>query len=642
MKILIFFFLTILCVGYFVLAVNKRYKYIRSGRPIDRSDRPHERWRYFCTQVLGQKKIRDFPVFGIAHLFIMWGFLVLLISTLDMAVTGLFQVQIPLIENNIVYLFIRDTAIILVIIGVLVSLLRRLIKKPKWLANNLMAFVILLLILIIVISELLYYTIYSTQGVSGSISEASWLVLATSKLLKDLNVNFGYKAMDLFWWAHFLAMFSFLVIIPRSKHLHLVFAAFNTYWHSLDPKGALIPVQLDEEKRQTYGVNKLEEFTWKQLLDVYSCVKCGRCNNRCPAQQSGEPTKPKKTNGTVRKHLEHKTKKKTVGQIFDAEFIWGCTTCGGCLEACPMSCEHTSKFIDMRRYIVSSDENVPEEIKQVFEGIEKYGTPWGLSRDQSTGYAQIKELGLPTLIENPKAEYLYFVGCTAHYDESALNAAVAFAKILKRAGVNFAILGETEGCCGETVRRMGNELLFQKMARKNIALWGKLGVKKIIASCPHCFNTLQNEYSQFGADYEVIPHAAFLEHLLDLGKLNPVNSQHEIVTYHDSCYLGRYNGFYNQPREVLKAIPGVNLVEMSRTKESSFCCGAGGGRFWRKAETDNAISINRTQEVLTAGAKVLCTSCPYCQIILKERLQKEDPHQKIIIMDIVEILEASL
>jgi len=616
MKIFIFFFLTIFSAGYFVLAVNKRYRIIKSGRPISRSDRPHERWRYFCTQVLWQKKIRDFPIVGISHLFFMWGFLVLLVSSLEMVMTGLFHVQIPIIGNNTIYLFIRDTAIILVIVGVFGCLLRRVINKPKWLANNTMAFVILLLILVIVISELLFNTIYTTQGTNISISGASWLVLATSKLLKDLNINTGYRALEIVWWTHFLAMFSFLVIIPRSKHLHLVFAPFNTYWHSLDPKGALLLIQLAEEKGQTYGVNKFEDFTWKQLLDVYSCVKCGRCNNRCPAQQSGEPTKPKKVNGTVRKHLEHKTKKKTIGEIFEKEFIWGCTTCGGCVEACPVSCEHTSKFIDMRRYIVSSDENIPIEIKQVFKGIENYGTPWGLSCNQSIGYARIKELGLPTLTENPKAEYLYFVGCTAYYNETALKAAVAFAKILKSAGVNFAILGEDEGCCGETVRRMGNELLFQTMAKKNITLLGNLGVKKIITTCPHCFNTLQNEYIQFGGDYEVIPHVAFLENLLVSGKIKPINSQTGIVTYHDSCYLGRYNGVYNQPREVLKAIPGVSLTEMSRTKESSFCCGAGGGRFWMNAETENAISINRTHEVLATGAKVLCTSCPYCQIIL--------------------------
>ncbi len=641
MKIIIFFLLTLFSAGYFVWAVNSRYRVIKSGRPLNRSDRPHERWKYFCTQVLWQKKIRDFPIFGVFHLFFTWGFLVLLISSLDMALAGLFHVRIPFIEYNEVYLFIRDTAMALVIVGVFGCLLRRSIKKPKWLANNIMAYVILLLVLVIVISELLFNTIYFSQGTSSGISGASWLVLATSKLLKDLNFIIGYRAAEIVWWMHFLAMYSFLVIIPNSKHLHLVFAAFNTYWHSLDPKGALLPIQLGEEKGQTYGANKLEDFTWKQLLDVYSCVKCGRCNNRCPAQQSGEETKPKKVNGRVRKHLENNTKK-TIGEIFEKEAIWGCTTCGGCVEACPMSCEHTSKFIDMRRYIVSSNANIPLEIKQVFKGIENYGTPWGLSRNQGIGYARINELGLPTLTENPKAEYLYFVGCTAYYNESALKAAVAFARILKSAGVNFAILGEDEGCCGETVRRMGNELLFQTMAKKNITLFGNLGVKKIITICPHCLNTLQNEYSQFGGEYEVIPHVAFLENLLSWGKLKPLNNQPELVTFHDSCYLGRYNGFYNQPREVLQAIPGVSLTEMSRTKESSFCCGAGGGRFWMNAETGNAISINRTYEVLATGAKVLCTSCPYCQIILKEEIQRIDPDRELIIMDIAEILEASL
>lgn len=628
--------------GYFVSVVYQRYRQIKSGRPVNRSDQPRKRWKYFCTQVLWQKKIRDFPIFWVSHLFIVWGFIVLLYSSLDMVLNGLFQVQIPYV-NNAGYLLIRDTAIILVIAGVFGCLLRRIIKKPKWVKNNMMAFVILLLIMVIVVSELLFYTIQATQEGSSSLTGAAWLVLVTSKLLKALNLNTGYNALEISWWTHFLAMFSFLLIIPRSKHFHLVLAPFNTYWHSLEHKGALLPVPLDEEKGQTYGVNKLEEFTWKQLLDAYSCVKCGRCNNSCPAQLSGEPTKPKKVNGTVRKHLEDKNKKKkTVSHIFEKEFIWGCTTCGGCVEACPVSCEHTSKFIDMRRYIVSSDQNVPPEIKQVFKGIENYGTPWDLARNQSVGYTQIKALRLPTLTENPQAEYLYFLGCTTYYDESALKTAVAFAKILKSTGVNFAILGEDEWCCGETVRRMGNEQLFQKTVKKNIDLWRNLGIKKILTTCPHCFNTLQNEYSQFGGHYEVIPHAAFLADLLNQGKLNPVNSQAITVTYHDPCYLGRYNGFYNQPREILKSLPGASLIEMPRTKESSFCCGAGGGRFWQKAETENAISINRTQEALATGAKVICTTCPYCLLTLNEEIRRRDPQQEIIAMDIAELLEASL
>lgn len=648
MKLLIFLLLAILAGGYFIWAFQKRMRLIRSGRPVNRSDRPLERWRYFAAQVLRQKKIGNAPIFGIWHLFLSWGFLVLLGSSLAMLTTGLFQLQLPFVESNPVYLFMRDTALALVMVAVFGCLLRRSIKKPEWLSGNTMSYVILLLVLVIVISEGLFNAFYVMNtnccGYSGG---ASWLVGATVKLLEDLPIRNGYRIQEVFWWLHFLAMFTFAVIIPNSKHLHLIFAPFNTYWHSLEPQGVLSPVVFDqdESKGQVYGAGKPEDFTWKQLLDVFSCVKCGRCNNHCPARQSNEQTKPKKLNGRLRKHLENKTGK-TLDKIFEKEAIWGCTTCGGCEEVCPVSCEPISKYIDMRRYIVAGvdKEKIPEAIKRVFAGCENYGSPWGLNRKVSMGYERLKALGLPALSENSRAEYLYFIGCAAYYEESALQTAVAFGKILSQAGVNIAILEDEEFCCGETVRRMGNERLFQTLVQANMALWAKWGVKKIVTTCPHCLHTLQNEYRQFGGDYEVIPHAAFLERLLAEGRIKSrgVQRQPRVVAYHDSCYLGRHNGYYQQPRRVLQAVPGVSLAEPLRAKENSFCCGAGGGRFWLKEELPNLISPNRAKEILATGAQAFCTSCPYCKITLNAELKQLVPGEELKVVDIAEVLAASL
>lgn len=676
MKMIIFFLLAIISLGFFVFEVYRRYRYITIGRAENRSDRPLERWKYFGTNVLLHKKIRKYPWFGIAHGFIMWGFVVLIFSSIDMALVGLFHIQILWIGDNAGYLFIRDFFIVLVVVGVIGCVVRHLVNKPEWLNNNWMTFVILALIQVIVISELLFYV--------------------------NLSVHAADTLREFLWWTHFLAIFAFLLIIPHSKHLHLVFAALNTYWHTLEPKGALQPVQLGGEG-EVYGVGKLEDFTWKQLLDAFSCVKCGRCNGSCPAFLCGEQLKPKRINGRLRKYIEkkaslstklknwriasaespsrasssrtnmdntfpnikssakdageknkdkkHKGKKnkddknkgtRIVGDIIEEEFLWSCTTCGACMEACPVSCEHTSKIIDIRRYIVSSAENIPREFDQVFQGIENQGSPWRIKRNWDTDYAWAKEQGIPTLAEKPDAEYLYFVGCAPFSDELALKIAIAFAKLLVKANVDFAILDEEEWCCGETARRLGNELLFQKTAKRNIGIWHKSGIKKILTTCPHCFNTLQNEYCQFGGDYEVIPHSVFLADLLHKGKLKPEKVHNITATYHDPCYLGRYNGFYNEQREILKAIPGLNLVEMPRTREDAFCCGAGGGRFWVKDKEENVISKNRAEEALATSADVICTACPFCRIVLQEEITRKDLDRDIHTLDIAEILEASL
>lgn len=312
------------------------------------------------------------------------------------------------------------------------------------------------------------------------------------------------------------------------------------------------------------------------------------------------------------------------------------------MEVCPVSCEHTSKIIDIRRYIVSSTGSVPAELKQVFQGIEKQGNPWGMKRNWDTDYSWTKGLRIPTLAEKPDAEYLYFFGCAPFSGTQALNTTVAFIKLLIKANVDFALLGEEEWCCGETARRLGNEFLFQQTVKKNIEVWRDLRIKKILTTCPHCFNTLQNEYCQFGGDYEVIPHAVFLADLLHKGSLKPEKVQNIKATYQDPCYLGRYNGFYNQQREILKAMPGVNLVEMPRARQNAFCCGAGGGRFWVTGKADNVITQNRAKEALATGADVICTACPFCKMELQEEITRKDLDIKINTLDVAEILEASL
>lgn len=661
MHIVIFLVLMLTSVGYFSYEVYWRYKYTRLGKPEDRSNNHRERFIIFCENVFLHKKIRKYPLLGLFHGFIMWGFVILLCSTIEMAGLGLLQKGVPfVVSSNSQYLFLRDTFMALIMIGVIGFTIRRMFFKPDWLHNSFIAYIILLLIFVIVFSELLYF---STQVIlEGTNFQAnSWLVLGFSKLIIIYQNHTIQLLGKLSWWVHFLTIFSFFYLIPLTKHLHLVFAPLNIYWSSLKPKGSIQPVYLGMENEQTFGVKTLKDFTWKQLFDAFSCVQCGRCHGFCPSERSGERLKPKKISGRLRTQMEldcpkllkafsgrsatkdyimdqNPSRNKMVGGMFHHDFIWSCTTCGGCNEVCPISIDNLSKLIDMRRNIVSDEKDIPLDMKQVFQGIEKYGNPLGKERGHNE-LTWIKDLGIPTITQNLKAEYLFYVGCQATFDQTSQKAVIAFARILQKAGIDFAVVGETEWCCGETGRRMGNEPLFQNVVGKNIKHWTELGIKKIITACPHCFNTLKNEYPQFGGNYEVIPHTVFLVQLLRTGKIKTTRNSNLTITYHDSCYLGRYNNIYDEHREILKAIPGINLVEMIRTKEESFCCGAGGGRFWTRKKEDNAISINRVNQALDTGAEMIITSCPYCNKIFEEKLEGQEK-KNIVTLDIAEFLES--
>ncbi|ACL19754.1 CoB--CoM heterodisulfide reductase [Desulfitobacterium hafniense DCB-2] len=640
MERIIFFILAAVSLGFFTVSIYEKLRVIRAGRAEERGDRPLRRWRYFFQQVVLHQKIRKHPLFGVAHIFIMWGFVFLIFSSIHMVSSRLFDRPFPAVFSTPGFVLVRDVFLVLVIGGVIASLTRRLLVKPEWLKNNAEAFIIQALILVIVISEWLYY------GKSDEV------------LLKGIS-----------WWVHFLAIFAFFFLIPLSKHLHIVFAPFNTYWHTLAPQGALPPVHCGENGSGRYGVGKPEEFTWKQLFDAFSCAKCGRCNGSCPAYQCGEELKPKRMNGRLRKYMEKRSavfqvskqdkekqskkghkkgQNKAKGQgriaggIIEEGYLWSCTTCGACMEVCPVSCEHLTKIIDIRRFFVSRDKELPPEVTEVLAGIAEQGIPSGSKRSEDVDYTWAREMGIPTWAEHPGAEYLYFVGCAPAFDLLARRTAVTFAGILQRAGVDFAILGAEEWCCGETARRLGDERLFQQTVGRNITLWREKGIKKIVTACPHCFNTLQNEYAQFGGSYEVIPHTALLAELVARGKIKPSQGPGLVVAYHDPCYLGRYNGFYEEQRELLRALPGIRLIEMPRHKEDSFCCGGGGGRFWVQKDKENVIGQHRWQEALDTGADLIATACPYCRITFERESGRQEAEQKMGIADIAEILSARI
>ncbi len=648
---------------YFFYKILQRIRYIRLGRPAQHNDRPLERWKYFASNVLGQKKVRRYPLFGLCHTFIMYGFVVLLPGIPNMAAERLFHVGIPFVGNNALYLFIKDLFIILVIAGVIGCLLRRTIRKPEWLKNNTEAIGLLLLIFTIVLTEALYHGTNLALQLDGGTLWPAPLAGALSGFFVNKPAGVIGTAASIFWWAHFLAIFSLLWIIPNSKHLHMFFAPFNAYWHSLEHRGAIKPLDPDGAAGKKAGVNKMEDFTWKQLFEAYTCTKCGRCNDQCPAHQSGEPVKPKPLQGRFRKHIEERAplllkqksgrdikrvaseqaqeilKKKFIGDVYKKDFIWGCAMCGSCEEACPVSVEHTPKIIAMRRHLVAK-KDYPDEMRQFFSNIESHGNPWGLARNDNDDW--LASSGSKAIVGSNVAEYVFFAGCAASFDPRAGRAAAALSNIMRKADVSFTTLGANEWCCGETARRMGNEALFQKIVKNNIEKWNELGVRRIITSCAHCYNTLKNEYPQFGGNWEVIHHSVLLAGLLKEGRLKPAKNINMTLIYHDPCYLGRYNDVYREPRDILRALPGVRLVEMQRSENWSFCCGAGGGRFWTKAVAENLIAASRIQQVLATGASVLCTACPYCKLLLEESITCQGMQEPIQVLDIAELLEMAL
>jgi len=671
-RLLFLFLLTGSCL-YFLSKIYRRILYISLGRPAQHRDRPLERWKYFASHVLGQKKVRRYPLYGLGHAGIMYGFVILLPAIPNMAAVKLFNTAIPFVDNNALYLFVKDLFILLVMAGVFICLWRRAVKKPEWLKNNTEAIGLLLLIFIIVLTEALYHGTSSALQPGGGRLWPAPLAGALAGLFYNKPVEFTMAAGAVFWWAHFLAIFSMLWIIPNSKHLHMIFAPFNIYWHSLGHRGELEAVDPGRAAEGKAGVNKMEDFTWKQLFEAYTCTKCGRCNDQCPAHQSGEPVKPKPLQGRFRKHIEERAplllkqksgqavrqvasgqeqeilKKNITGDIYKEEFIWGCAMCGSCEEACPVSIEHTPKIIAMRRHLVLVEKDYPEKMQQFFSNVESYGNPWGKTSVESSGNprgakrADDNGLGQAGTGSSP-GEYVYFPGCAASSDPGAGRAVAALSNVMQKAGLSFTVLGAGQRCCGETARRMGNEALFQQIVKNNIKKWNDLGVRKIITSCPHCYNTLKNEYPRFGGNWKVSHHSVLLAALLGDGslKLKPTRQSKVTLTYHDPCYLGRYNDVYSEPREILRKLPGVRLVEMQRSANWSFCCGAGGGRFWTMEAAENLIAASRAQQVAATGASLLGTACPYCKLLLEEKLSRGGTQAPVQVLDIAELLERAL
>jgi Fe-S oxidoreductase len=635
------------------------YRLVRLGQPVNRFDDLPRRVGLETTVVLAQRKLLQRTLPGLMHAFIFWGFLVLLTTILE-AIGQIYlrSFDIPLIGGSIGLNLIQDLFAGLVLVGVATAFYIRKVQRPdRFQGSHLREADYILLWIAGIILTLFGIKSTAIAIAGGGGTNQAWYFISNpiSNLWNGVGQHVLSSLNYAFLWAHVVLVLAFLVYIPYSKHLHIITSEFNVFFSNTKARGTLRPVKIDMEALEasdempSFGAATLEDLTWKEALDLYACTECGRCQNVCPAWNTGKPLSPKLLIMNLRDHLFEQGPKilaaKKASQEYDKvplnpdvvedEVIWSCVTCGACMQECPVNIEHIDHIVDMRRNLVMAESRFPAEAGTLLRNLENSSNPWGMSQAQRGDWA--KDLDVPRWEGNGQApEYLYWVGCAGSFDDRARKISQAVARVLRKAGVSFAILGPEELCNGDPARRIGNEYLFQTLAEQNVETLNAKGVKKIVVNCPHCFNTLRNEYPDYGGTYEVIHHTQLFARLIDEGRLTPTEEVGGLMTYHDPCYLGRHNGVYRDPRHVLDAIPGLETVEMHRHQERAFCCGAGGARMWLEEHLGKRINRERTEEAISTGAKRLGVACPYCLIMLDDG--SRDKGGAIEVLDVAQVV----
>jgi Fe-S oxidoreductase len=645
--------------GVFSRRAYELYQLVRLGRPVQRFRDLPRRVEQEVTVVLGQRKLLQRPVPGLMHAFIFWGFIVLL-TTIAEAFGEVLQrtFAIPLIGRSGWLGLIQDAFAVLVIVGIAMAVFIRKVQRPERFKGSHLeeADFILLMILGIMLTLLALNGTKIALGINES--PKAWTPI--SNLVAQIFEPMSTEAVDrfeyLFLWGHILLILGFLAYIPYSKHLHIFVSEINVFFTNTRARGHLEPLRIDLESSEgddmRLGAATVADLTWKEILDTYSCTECGRCQDVCPAWNTGKPLSPKLIVMNLRDHLfdqgpklieaaEKGTDIEKVPlnpDVIEDEVVWDCVTCGACMQECPVNIEHVDHIVDMRRNLVMGESRFPAEAGTLLRNLESASNPWGQPQSERADWA--RDLEVDVLEDGQAPEYLYWVGCAGSFDERARKISRAVVQVLQRAGVPFAILGPRELCNGDPARRIGNEYLYQDLARRNIETLEAVGATKIIVNCPHCFNTFKNEYPDFGGNYEVIHHTELFARLIGEGRLQPSLAIEEQMTYHDPCYLGRHNGVYDEPREVLTKIPGLRTTEMPRHGERSFCCGAGGSRMWLEERLGKRINVERTEEAISTGASTMGVACPYCLIMLDDGAKATG--ERIKVLDVAQVVARSI
>jgi Fe-S oxidoreductase/nitrate reductase gamma subunit len=653
----VMYILNAIAVAFLAFSIHRRYKLWRLGKPDDCSKNIGRRIGVFIrtmvVDVLAHRRFLRDPYPGMMHLMIFWGFVILLLAAAIDAVTHFTNRHI-IGTPYLWFSLISDIGGLLVLIGIIMAAYRRYILKPERMPTVLDDGIGLALMAAILITG---YMIEGLRQVATElVQHPDWAIWSPGGLI-FAKAFAGMSQDSLLFWHRFLWWFhaaltigAFIyVALVFSKLQHIFVSPLNIFFRSLGPVGVPAPIDIETmDESDTLGVREIKDFTWKQLLDLDACTNCGRCQDACPAWATGKPLSPRKFVQDLKVHMLEAADQSDngptlVGEAPNEDEIWACTTCAACQEVCPVYVEHIVKIIDLRRNLVLEQNKMPETAQLMLRNMQSRGHPWAGIQSLRLRGDWTNDLELKILAPGDTAHTLFWVGCTGALVERNVAATLSMARVLKAAGIDFAVLGEAEACCGDPARRAGYEFQFQIMAEENIELLKSYNIQEIITSCPHCYHTLKHEYPGFGGDFKVVHYTQFIADLIGQGKLKLTNGLNTKLTYQDPCYLGRYNGVYQEPRQILEAVPGATLKEMERSRNTGFCCGGGGGHMWIE-EQPGTTKINqmRFEDVLKTGAETVVTACPYCLQMFEESIEHKEVKDSVQAKDLVEVVEAAM
>ena len=696
MSILLFVALAV-----FSRTMVQKIRLLMALEPTVRANHVLERLQNMVTIAIGQKRLigrKKERSPGIMHALIFWGFCILLIRSLNLYGEGFVHgFQLPFLSDDFLtgylYLALKDIMEAIVLLMVLYAVFRRLVLKPKRIHNTWEAYFVLAMIGVLMISDLLYdgarFNLITQFHNPDSLHffknpqygpEFIWtpVTVGVASLLSGL----GSEATRMVWvgmfWLHIVTQLTFLNFLPLGKHFHIITALPNVFLKNLGyPHEKTKLLDLEDEaawEDESLGLNHIHQLNWKQGLDLYTCTECGRCKEVCPTYTTDKPlnlhdfndslkfelfanadniikraklsasinqdSDPEKIEEVKGRMAELNSQKQLVGDVIAEDTLWACTTCRACEEVCPVTIEHVPRIMAMRQGQTLMAESYPKELNTALKGLERNGNPWGIGYDKRADWAE--GLDVKMMADDSDVEYLLWVGCAGSFDDRTKKVSTSLVKILQKADISFAILGVEEKCTGDFARRVGNEMLFQMMAQENVETLNNYKVKKIITACPHCLNTLKHEYPQMGGNYQVIHHTEFIAQLVKEGKVEINKSLEGALTYHDPCYLGRYNDVYDQPRSILQSMAKDGFSELERHGRESFCCGAGGGRMWMEETIGKRINLERAEEIVGRQVANVAVGCPFCLTMLEDGMKELAKEEQIKTLDIAELVAKNM